>query len=242
MDSNTAGSDSPIGYGIIDLDPYLNTLQVKAPESAPGQTVQKEPQSIPLRCFLNYDRKQAGFIMLSATFKEEKVDILNLRFETAQFKRSTRTFGDMHCSVRVTVGEEVLQTKKMQDTKLTQPIWKDEHLTFSCPASVQSILIEVMDEEDVIGSLTMPKEDFLVDKSKEQDFAREIGHKFEQAGKLRFNSIIGANPVFKELNGQYKKKTPEQLAAEQKKPDETKPDKKGEEKGPEEKKPEEKQP
>lgn len=29
-----------------------------------------------------------------------------------------------------------------------------------------------MDEEDVIGSLTMPKEDFLVDKSKEQDFAK----------------------------------------------------------------------
>lgn len=108
MDSNTAGSDSPIGYGIIDLDPYLNTLQVKVPESAPGQTVQKEAQSTSLRCFLNYDRKQAGFIMLSATFKEEKVDIINLRFETAEFKRSTRTFGDMNCSVRVTVGEEVI--------------------------------------------------------------------------------------------------------------------------------------
>ncbi len=31
LDSNTAGRDSPIGYGIIDLDPYLNALQVKNP-------------------------------------------------------------------------------------------------------------------------------------------------------------------------------------------------------------------
>lgn len=31
MDSNIA-SDDPIGYGIIDLDPYLNVLQAKAPE------------------------------------------------------------------------------------------------------------------------------------------------------------------------------------------------------------------
>ncbi len=31
MDSNIA-SDDPIGYGIIDLDPYLNILQTKAPE------------------------------------------------------------------------------------------------------------------------------------------------------------------------------------------------------------------
>ncbi len=38
MDNNI-GSDSLIGYGIIDLDPYLNALQVKSPESSPGQTV-----------------------------------------------------------------------------------------------------------------------------------------------------------------------------------------------------------
>jgi Ca2+-dependent lipid-binding protein len=41
MDSNTAASDSPIGYGIIDLDPYLNALHVKSPESVPGQSIQK---------------------------------------------------------------------------------------------------------------------------------------------------------------------------------------------------------
>lgn len=80
MDSNKGTADSLIGFGIIDLDPYLNALQVKSPERAPGQTVHKSPQTISLRCFLNYDRKSAGFITLSATFREEKVDIINFRF------------------------------------------------------------------------------------------------------------------------------------------------------------------
>lgn len=79
MDSNT-GSDSLIGYGIIDLDPYLSALHVKSPEQSPGHVIPKEPQSISLRCFLNYDRKQAGFITLAATFREEKVEIINFRF------------------------------------------------------------------------------------------------------------------------------------------------------------------
>jgi hypothetical protein len=74
--------------------------------------------------------------MLSASFREEKVDILNLRFETAEFKRSTRTFGEMNCSVRVSIGEEILSTKQVLDTKTLKPVWKDEFLTFSCPASV----------------------------------------------------------------------------------------------------------
>jgi hypothetical protein len=107
MDSKI-GSDSLIGYGIIDLDPYLNALQVRSPEPAPGQVIQKSPQAVSLRCFLNYDRTQAGFITLSATFKEEKVEVVHFRFETAEFKRSTRTFGDMNCSVRVIAGEEML--------------------------------------------------------------------------------------------------------------------------------------
>ena len=32
MDSNI-GSDDDIGYGIVDLDPYLNALNVSAPPS-----------------------------------------------------------------------------------------------------------------------------------------------------------------------------------------------------------------
>lgn len=74
-------------------------------QSAQQPTVQRAT----LRCFLNYKRKQAGFVMLEATFKEEKTDILHLRFETASLQRSTKTFGDMdNCYVRVTAGEEVL--------------------------------------------------------------------------------------------------------------------------------------
>jgi hypothetical protein len=108
MDSNTA-SDSVIGYGIIDLDPYLNALQAqaRAPEHGPaqgGELGKAKDQTANLRCFLNFDRQQAGFIVLAATFKEEKTDIISFRFETAELKRNTRTFGEMENYVRVTVG------------------------------------------------------------------------------------------------------------------------------------------
>lgn len=94
----------------------------------------------------------------------------------------------------------------------------------------------------MVGSITMNKQDFLADKSKEQDFAREIMHKNEVAGKLKFNTLLNHNPFFKELNGEYRKKTPEELLAAQKKPEDKKPE--GEDKKPEgeQKKGEEKKP
>ena len=84
MDKNIA-SDDVIGYGIIDLDPYLNVLQVKDPqleqkehkEASGGPKPAKETT---LRCFLNYDRRQAGFVQLLASFKEEKTDMISFRF------------------------------------------------------------------------------------------------------------------------------------------------------------------
>ena len=63
------------------------------------------------------------------------------RFETSELLRKTRTFGDMNVSVRVTVGEQVLSTQKSKDTKTDMPVWKDEHLSFVCPESVEEILI-----------------------------------------------------------------------------------------------------
>ena len=111
MDSNI-GSDDVIGFGIIDLDPYLNALQVSSPSQEMTKSKGPGPDaSSPivkravLRCFLTYDRKQAGFVVIEASFKEEKTDLLSFRFETAEFQRSTRTFGDMDCYVRVTAGE-----------------------------------------------------------------------------------------------------------------------------------------
>lgn len=46
-----------------------------------------------------------------------------------------------NCYVRVTAGEQVLQTQKSKDTKTDQPVWKDEHLTFTCPKSLDKIQI-----------------------------------------------------------------------------------------------------
>ncbi len=235
MDKNIA-SDDVIGYGIIDLDPYLNVLQVKDPqlETKDSPNTSKPVKETLLRCFVNYDRKQAGFVQLLASFKEEKTDLVSFRFETAEFKRSTRTFGDMECYVRVTAGEEVLETKKSKDTKTDKPVWKDEFLTFTCPTSLKEILIEVMDDGEVIGSVTMEKDTFLIDDT-ENEFVKDISYKRTLAGKLWFNSKKNANPLFKELNGDYKKKLPEP----EKKPEDNKPEEKKEDKK-EDNKPEEK--
>ena len=71
MDSNI-GSDDDIGYGIIDLEPYLNALKVSSPGAGSQELDMKQstqqssppPQRATLRCFLNYKRKQAGFVLL----------------------------------------------------------------------------------------------------------------------------------------------------------------------------------
>ena len=79
MDSNI-GSDDDIGYGIIDLDPYLNKLNVSAPQAKTpsnegGQLQQsKGPNAAPslkvqLRCFINYKRKPAGFVLFEGSFR-----------------------------------------------------------------------------------------------------------------------------------------------------------------------------
>ena len=109
MDSNI-GSDDLVGFGIIDLDPYLNTLKLSSPQSdltkskEGGSTGTSQANTTSLRCFLTFDRKQAGFVVLEASFKEEPTHIISFRFETATFQRSTRTFGDMDCYVRVSAG------------------------------------------------------------------------------------------------------------------------------------------
>ena len=81
MDSNI-GSDDDIGYGIIDLDPYLNKLNVSAPQAQTpsnegGQLQQSKGPNAPvsisklqLRCFINYKRKPAGFVLFEGSFKE----------------------------------------------------------------------------------------------------------------------------------------------------------------------------
>lgn len=54
----------------------------------------------------------------------------------------------------------MLETKKSKDTKTEKPVWKDEHLSFTFPHSCDEVLIEVMDEDELVGSITMQKLDF----------------------------------------------------------------------------------
>lgn len=122
----------------------------------------------------------------------------------------------MNCYVRVTAGEEILETQKSKDTVTDKPVWKDEHLSFTCPLSLEKITIEVMDENNIIGQLVMDKKDLLLDDSENQ-FAREIIYEGKVAGKLWFNTKKNANPLFKELNRDYKKKLPVAEKKEEKK-------------------------
>lgn len=80
-----------------------------------------------------------------------------------------------------------------------------------------------MDENSLIGSLLIDKKDLLLDDSENQ-FAREIIYEGKVAGKLWFNTKKNANPLFKELKGDYKKKLPEVEKKEENKGE----DKKGE--------------
>lgn len=50
MDKKKVSSDGEIGFGIVDLDPVVNF---------------KKPKD-EFRCFVNYDRKQAGFVNIIA--------------------------------------------------------------------------------------------------------------------------------------------------------------------------------
>ena len=100
--------------------------------------------------------------------------------------------------MRVTAGEEVLETKKSKDTATDKPVWKDEHLGFWCPKSLEKIQIEVMDDNKLIGQCEMEKKDLLLDDS-ENEFAKEILFEGKVAGKLWFNTKKNANPLFKEL-------------------------------------------
>ena len=215
--------------------------QSRAPGNAtpPARVVQ-------LRCFLNFKRKPAGFVLLEGSFREEKADSVHFRFETAEFTRKTKTFGDMDSIyVRVTAGEEVLETKRSKDTSENKPCWKDEHLTFTCPKSLEKIRIEVMNENDLVGYADIIKHKLLED-DEESQWKEELIFKDKVCGTIWFNTRGNkANVVFKELKGDYKKNQPapekkEEEKKEEKKEEEKKEQEKKEEKKEEEKKEEEK--
>lgn len=112
----------------------------------------------------------------------------------------------MNCKVRVVIGEEVLETSKQKDTKEAPPVWKDEVLTFNVAESIKICEIFVMDEDEVIGDFDVEVKDLFA-KNDEQSFNEEFEHNNEvNAGSLKFNTIVGSNPVFSEIKTVHKKK------------------------------------
>lgn len=183
MDRKKIGGDAEIGFGIVDLDPIVNF---------------KKPKD-QFRCFLNYDRQQAGLINIIAEFQEQPAQTLNFRFETASIRRKTSTFGDMNCWVKATIGEEVLQTTKQKDTKQMPPVWSKEILVFNVPKSAPHVNIIVMDDSTQVGRLEVPL-DKLLSSTSQQAWNEEFEfNNSVNAGTLKFQTISGTNPVFSEI-------------------------------------------
>ncbi len=57
----------------------------------------------------------------------------------------------MNCFVQVTIGEEILKTKKKKDTVEMPPVWIDDILTINVPKTVKNCLIEVFDDSEIVG-------------------------------------------------------------------------------------------
>ncbi len=115
MDHKKIGADNFIGYGIVDLNPVINF-------SKDGKDNNKLNDCF--RCMLNFQYREAGFVNICAKFEEEPTELISFRFEQAVIRRKTSTFGDMNCWVQLTVGEEVMKTRKHRDTRSTPPNWQ----------------------------------------------------------------------------------------------------------------------
>ncbi len=57
----------------------------------------------------------------------------------------------MNCYVQVTIGEEVLKTKRKKDTVEMPPVWIDDILTFNAPKVIKNCIIEVFDDGELVG-------------------------------------------------------------------------------------------
>ena len=97
-----------------------------------------------------------------------------------------------------------------------------------------------MDEDEIIGDFDIDVKDLFA-KNDEQSFNEEFEYNNEvNAGSLKFNTIVGSNPIFSEIKTVHKKKKKEDEAKGEAKNEEKKEEK--EEKKEEEKKEEKKEP
>lgn len=114
-----------IAYGAVDANPIISSVTA-------GQTHD-------FRLILSSDKeKKFGHVLLQARFEELGSNELTFRFESATIRRK---HGDRKVSVRVTVGEEVLQTEYREDLLEAPPIWKDQMLNFKVPEGLNKCLL-----------------------------------------------------------------------------------------------------
>lgn len=88
-----------VAYGAVDANPIISS-------ATSGQTHD-------FRLILASDKeKKFGHVLLQVRFEELPNNELTFRFESATIRRK---HGDRKVSVRVTIGEEVLQTEYRED-------------------------------------------------------------------------------------------------------------------------------
>jgi len=133
---DSEGCDGIKAYGIVDLDALLN----------------KPDAEHQVKVIMEHKNNPVGFINLKVVFHDAGFEKLCFRFENCTLRRKTRIVGDMNVSVRVTIGEEVLETQKKKDTKEQSVSWHETVLEFLAPKQIKEGLVEVFDEKKLIGS------------------------------------------------------------------------------------------
>lgn len=104
--------------------------------------------------------------------------------------------GTMNCWVRLTVGEEVMETQKAKDTPECPPIWSDEIFMIEVPKCIPNVVIEAYDEKKLIGKGEYPVSTFY--ELAEQKLFKEIikGEDKSGSGIIEFSVIRGQNAQF----------------------------------------------
>jgi hypothetical protein len=178
-----------VAYGAVDANPIIST-------ASSGQTHD-------FRLILASDKERKfGHVLLQVRFEELPSTGLTFRFEGATIRRK---HGDRKVSVRVTIGEEVLQTDFKEDLLEAPPAWKEQMLSFKVPEGLAKGLLELVNAKgEEIGSGSIDLNNMLQSKpSDEVIVAEELFFKDEErevdAANLQYSYVVGEKASFSHI-------------------------------------------
>jgi hypothetical protein len=176
-----------VAYGAVDANPIVHSK---------GDIHE-------FRCILATNKdKKFGYTTLQATFEELPSNEITFRFESATIRRK---IGDNKVSIKLTIGEEELQTSYQEETPEKPPIWKDQMLNFKVPEGVTKGLLELIDGKGKeIGSSILDINKILESQRGDEVFvAEEVFFKEEEkeidAANIKYSFIIGEGAAFSHI-------------------------------------------